>query len=164
MQYLDWITPLSKSSNPKIFWRSYLSSFSLVIAVMVFLYTVVSKRRELAISVRNDLHDCILKLSENKAQSEVLRRELGEAYHSIQHRRQRIALTRAAQLFLARAVYLIERYRRRLNATSHDFLLIAAALADQGEFSGSLKFYKRSVRYALDERRRERHCASMVGR
>jgi hypothetical protein len=56
------------------------------------------------------------------------------------------------QLFLARAVYLIERYRRLVDVTSQDFLLIAAALAGQGEFSGSLRFYKRSVRYALDER------------
>ena len=152
MQFLDWITALLQKLEPKDILTLTLSSFSLVIAGIAFVYTVFSKRRELAISVRNDLHDCILKLSENKVQFESLRRELGEDFRKIQHSRERIALTEQRQLFLARAVYLIERYRRRVDATSQDFLLIAAALADQGEFSGSLRFYKRSVRYALDER------------
>jgi hypothetical protein len=159
MQYLDWITALLQKLEPKDILTLILSSlslilslFSLVIAGIALFYTVFSKRRELAISVRNDLHDCILKLSENKVQFENLRRELGEDYHNLKHRRERTALGEQRQLFLARAVYLIERYRRRVDSTSQEFMLIGAALADQGEFSGSLRFYKRSVRYALDER------------
>ena len=147
MQYLDWITALLQKLEPNI-----VSLFSLVVAGIALLYTVVSKRRELAISVRNDLHDCILKLSENKVQFEDLRRELGEDFHKVKYRTERIALGEQRQLFLARAVHLIETYRRRVDPTSHEFLLIGATLADQGEFSGSLRFYKRSVRYALDGR------------
>jgi hypothetical protein len=152
MQYLDWITALLQKLEPKDILPLALSSFSLVIAGIAFFYTVFSKRRELAISVRNDLHDCILKLSENRVQFESLRRELGKDYHKVQHSRERGALTDQRQLFLARAVYLIERYRRLIDSTSQEFLLIGAALADQGEFSGSLRFYKRSVRYAHDGR------------
>jgi tetratricopeptide (TPR) repeat protein len=144
MQYLDWITAL----EPKV-----LSWFSLFIAGIALVYTVFSKRRELAISVRNDLHDCILKLSENNVQFENLRRELGEDFYKVQHLRERNALIDQRYL-LARAVYLIERYRHRvrIDSTSLDFLLIGAALADRGEFSGSLRFYKRSVRLAVNER------------
>ena len=80
MQYLDWITAL----EPKV-----LSWFSLFIAGIALVYTVFSKRRELAISVRNDLHDCILKLSENNVQFENLRRELGEDFYKVQHLRER---------------------------------------------------------------------------
>jgi hypothetical protein len=159
MQYLDWITALLQKLEPKDILTLILSAFSLVIAVIsiviagiALLYTVFSKRRELAISVRNDLHDCILKLSENQVEFASLRRQLGADYHKVQHRRERTALIDQRQLFLARAVYLIDRYRRLIDLTSQDFLLIGAALADQGEFSGSLRFYKRSVRYALDER------------
>jgi hypothetical protein len=152
MEYLDWITALLQELEPKDILTLILSSFSLVIAGIAFFYTMFSKRRELAISVRNDLHDCILKLSENKVQFENLRRELGEDYHKVKHWRERTALGEQRQLFLARAVYLIETYRRLVDSTSQEFLLIGAALADQGEFSGSLRFYKRSVRYALDGR------------
>ena len=152
MQFLDWITALLQKLESKDILTLTLSSSSLVIAGLAFVYTVFSKRRELAISVRNDLHDCILKLSENKVQFESLRRELGDDFRKVQHSRERVALTEQRQLFLARAVYLIERYRRRVDTTSQDFLLIAAALADQGEFSGSLRFYRRSVRYAFDKR------------
>jgi hypothetical protein len=158
MQFFDWITPLLQKLEPKDILTLTLSSFSvalslisLVVAAIALWYTVVSKRRELAISVRNDLHDCILKLSENKVQFESLHRELGENFRKIQHSRERAALIEQRKLFLARAVYLIEKYRRRVDAISQDFLLIAAALADEGQFSGSLRFYKRSVRYALDE-------------
>ena len=83
---------------------------------------------------------------------ESLRRELGTDYSKVQHSSRRIALNDQRQLFLARAVYLIEKYPRRVDSTSHEFLLIGAALADQGEFSGSLRFYKRSVRNAIDAR------------
>ncbi len=152
MQNLDSITALLQKLEPKDVLTLIISLFSLVLAGTAFFYTVFSKRRELAISIRNDLHDCILKLSENKVQFASLRRELGGDYHKVQHARERSALVDQRQLFLARAVHLIERYRRRLDVTSQDFLLIGAALADQGEFSGSLRFYKRSVRYALDEK------------
>ena len=152
MEYLDWIAALLQKLEPKDILTLIISLFSLVIAGIAFFYTVLSKRRELAISVRNDLHDCILKLAENKVQFENLRRELGEDYYKAKHSRERIALGEQRQLFLARAVYLIEKYRRRIDSTSQEFLLIGAALADQGEFSGSLRFYKRSVRYALDGR------------
>jgi tetratricopeptide (TPR) repeat protein len=151
MQVLDGITALLQKLEPKDVLTLMLSLFSLVIAGIAFFYTVFSKRRELAISARNDLHDCILKLSENKVQSESLRRELGEDYRKVQHSRERIALNEQRQLFLARAIYLTEKYRRRLDAGSHEFMLIAAALADQGEFSDSLRFYKKWVRYALQE-------------
>jgi hypothetical protein len=152
MQYLDWITALLQKLEPKDILTLGISVFSLAIAGSAFIYTVVSKRRELAISVRNDLHDCILKLSENKVQFENLRRELGEDYHKVKHRRERTTLGEQRQLFLARAVHLIDKYRRRVDSTSQEFLLIGATLADQGEFSGSLRFYKRSVRYARDRR------------
>jgi hypothetical protein len=161
VQYLDWITALLQKLEPKDILTLILSLFSAVIAAIsiviagiALLYTVFSKRRELAISVRNDLHDCILKLSENQVDFASLRRLLGADYHKVQHRRERSALIDQRQLFLARAVYLIEKYRRLIDLTSQDFLLIGAALADQGEFSGSLRFYKRSVRYALDERQK----------
>jgi hypothetical protein len=159
MQYLDWITALLQKLEPKDVLTLILSSFSLVlslfslvIAGIALVYTVFSKRRELTISVRNDLHDCILKLSENKVQFENLRRELGEDFYKVRHSRERTALTEQRGLFLARAVYLIERYRRLVDSTSQEFLLIGATLADQGEFSGSLRFYKKSVRYALGGR------------
>jgi hypothetical protein len=149
MQYLDWITALLQKFEPKdiltLILSSLLSLFSLVIAGIALVYTVFSKRRELTISVRNDLHDCILKLSENKVQFENLRRELGEDFYKVRHSRERTALTEQRGLFLARAVYLIERYRRLVDSTSQEFLLIGATLADQGEFSGSLRFYKKSV-------------------
>jgi tetratricopeptide (TPR) repeat protein len=145
MQYLDWITALLQKLEPKDILTLGISVFSLAIAGSAFIYTVVSKRRELAISVRNDLHDCILKLSENS-------RELGEDYHKVKHRRERTTLGEQRQLFLARAVYLIDKYRRRVDSTSQEFLLIGKTLADQGEFSGSLRFYKKSVRYALGGR------------
>jgi hypothetical protein len=152
MEFLDRITALLQKLEPKDILTLTLSSFSFVVAGAAFCYTVFSKRRELAISARNDLHDCIMKLSENKVQTESLRRELGDRYHKVQHYRERVAFNEQQNLFLARAVYLIEKYRRRLDATSQDFLLIGAALADRGEFSSSLRFYKRSVRNAFDER------------
>ena len=77
MQYLDWITALLQELELKDILTLIVSSFSLVVAGIALLYTVVSKRRELAISVRNDLHDCIFKLSENKVEFENLRRRLG---------------------------------------------------------------------------------------
>src|SRR5262249_11829711 len=92
MQYLDRIMALLQKLEPKDILTLVVSSFSLVIAGIAFLYTVLSKRRELAISIRNDLHDCILKLSENKLQFDDLRRELGAAYYNVQHARQRSAL------------------------------------------------------------------------
>src|SRR4029077_6981111 len=82
MQYLDWITALLQELELKDILTLIVSSFSLVVAGIALLYTVVSKRRELAISVRNDLHDCIFKLSENKVEFENLRRRLGEDYPS----------------------------------------------------------------------------------
>ena len=71
---------LLQKLEPKDILTLTLSSFSFAIAVIALLYTIFSKRRELAISVRNDLHDCILKLSEHTVQFESLRRELGEDF------------------------------------------------------------------------------------
>jgi hypothetical protein len=66
MQFLDWITAVLQKLEPKDILTLALSSVSLVVAGTAFFYTVFSKRRELAISARNDLHDCIIKLPKIK--------------------------------------------------------------------------------------------------
>src|SRR5260370_8161409 len=85
MQNLDSITALLQKLEPKDVLTLIISLFSLVLAGTAFFYTVFSKRRQLAISIRNNFHTSILKLSENKVHFASLHRELGGDYHNVHH-------------------------------------------------------------------------------
>ena len=126
-----------------------VSICSFVLAFASFAYTVRSKRRDANAAARNDFHSCISKISEIRSEREEKERELKDDFESLEHRAMRARLNDKLRIYLSKAVLLRTRYRR-LDISSFENLLLGAALADQGRYTASLRYYRRAVRLSAD--------------
>jgi tetratricopeptide (TPR) repeat protein len=121
-----------------------VSVCAFVVAIATLGYTARSRRRDATTAARNDLHSCIAEISKLRTERKEQERQLGEEFYAAQHAPMRASLNDRMKLYLSRAVLLSTRYRK-LDLTSFDYLLLGAALADEGKYRTSLRFYKRAV-------------------
>jgi hypothetical protein len=147
---IDWIIAAWRELTSKEALTVTVSAFSFVLALASLGYTVFSKRRDAHIAARNELHSCISKISEIRAKKDDKRLELGDEFLSNKHTAMRVILNDTIKLYLSKAILLITRYRG-LDISSFENVLLAAALADEGKFKHSLKFYRRAVKTSADK-------------
>jgi hypothetical protein len=146
---IDWV--LSE-------WRAFpfndalnvvVSSCALLIALASFAYAIRARRRDATAAARNDLNSCLSELSKLRTQREEKERELGEKFYAAENVPIRASLNDRTKLYLSKAVLLSTRYRK-LDLTSFDNLLLGAALADEGKYHPSLRFYRHAVKTSAD--------------
>jgi hypothetical protein len=149
-QVANWLIETWKSLQPKDEITWIVSALSFLLAGMSFVYTIYSKRRDASVAARNDLHSCISKISEGRAEKDTKIRELGNEYNSLANMALRTAINDKIKLYLSKAVLLTTTYKR-LDVTSFENVLLGAALFDEGKSRQSLRFYRRAVWASTDD-------------
>ena len=146
---IDWILAGWRELSPKDALSVVVSSCALVIALASFGYAIRSKRRDATAAARNDLHSCISEISKLRTEREEKERQVGEEFYSAENAPIRASLNDRAKLYLSKAVLLSTRYSK-LDITPFDNMLLGSALADEGKYRTSLRFYRRAVKSSVD--------------
>jgi tetratricopeptide (TPR) repeat protein len=146
---IDWVVAGWRELASKDALSVVVSSCSLVIALASFGYTIRSKRRDATTAARNDLHSCISEISKLRTEREEKERQVADEFYSAENAPIRASLNDRTKLYLSKAVLLSTRYRK-LDITSFENLLLGAALADEGKYRTSLRFYKRAIKTSAD--------------
>jgi tetratricopeptide (TPR) repeat protein len=126
-----------------------VSMCACLIAIASFGNVIRSRRRDATAAARNDLHSCLSEISKLRTDRDEKERELGEKFYAAEHAPIRANLNDRTKLYLSKAILLSTRYRK-LDLTSFDDVLLGAALADEGKYRTSLRFYKRAVKTSAD--------------
>ena len=146
---IDWLLTGWQQLPPKDELALSVSLCALVVALAALGYTLRSRRRDATTAARNDLHSCLSEISRLRTEREEKERQLGDEFHAAQHAPMRASLNDRTKLYLSKAVLLSTRYRK-LDLTSFDNLLLGAALAGEGKYRTSLRFYRRAVKASAD--------------
>src|ERR1700726_3497086 len=140
---IDWVFTTWRQLQSKEALALIVSLCSFVIAAAGFIYTVWSKRRDANTAARNDMHSCISEISKIRTEREEKERQVADEFYSAENAPIRASLNDRTKLYLSKAVLLSTRYSK-LDITSFENLLLGAALADEGKYRTSLRFYKRA--------------------
>jgi tetratricopeptide (TPR) repeat protein len=146
---IDWVLAGWRQLPSKDALSVIVSTCSLLIALASLGYTIRSKRRDATTAARNNLHSCVSEISKIMTEREEKERELGDKFYSAEHTPMRASLNDRAKLYLSKAVLLSRTYRK-VDLSSFESLLLGAALADEGKYYASLRFYKRAVKISAD--------------
>ena len=146
---VDWVAAGWGELSSKDALAVVVSSCSLVIALASLAYTMRARRRDATTAARNDLHSCISEISKLRTEREEKERQAGDEFYSAENAPMRASLNDRTKLYLSKAVLLTTRYGK-LDTTSFENLLLGAALADEGKYRTSLRFYRRAVKTSAD--------------
>jgi len=141
---IDW-TEFTKFLATQKDWALVLAALSaFIISLTTLIFTISSKRADSKTAASKGFEETISDIIDLRQKREELRFEMGSKWDDYSNTPLRVAVNDKREVLVARARYLIRRYKTV--ATDASCLIVGAALADMGRNAESLQYYKESVK------------------